>query len=98
MTVKKKIAWSQKLNDISDRIPRGVWLNKLSFDNKILIIDGSAVSKAKDEMISLGNFVENLKTTPSIIDNLDNIDLGSYQRRQIKVVEVMDFVITVRLK
>ncbi len=97
-TITKQILWSQKLNDISDRIPRGAWLNKLSFDNRILLIDGSAVSKMKDEMVSLGNFVETIKQAPGFVANLDNTELGSFQRRQIKAVDVVDFVITVKLK
>lgn len=97
-TIKKRILWSRKLNDISNQIPRGVWLNKLSFDNKLLLIDGSVVSKMKDEMVSLGDFVENLKNAEGFVGDLDNIDLGSFQRRQIKAVDIVDFVITVKLK
>ena len=94
----KRIFWSQKLNNISDLIPRGVWLNKISFKESILLIDGSAVSKMKDEMVNVGNFVSNLKSKDTLIAGLQNIELGSIQRRQVKLIDVVDFIITAKLK
>ncbi len=94
----KRILWSQKLNDVSDCISRGVWLNKVSLDQKILLVDGSAVSKMKDEMVSVGNFTANLKGNKSFMAGLDSIELGSIQRRQVKAIDLVDFVVTVKLQ
>lgn len=98
VTTQKRILWSQKLNDISDCMSRGVWLNKISLDQKILLIDGSAVSKIKDEMVSVGNFTANLKGKKSFMTGLDGVELGSIQRRQVKAVDLVDFVVTVKLQ
>src|SRR3989338_2651464 len=72
----KRVLWSRKLNDIGDLIPRGVWLNKISFKESILLIDGSAVSKVRDEMASVGNFVASLKGKDTFVAGLQNIELG----------------------
>ena len=94
----KRIFWAQKLNDLSDSISKGVWFNKVSFNETVLLIDGSAVSKTKDEMISVGDFVANLKNKKSFMNGLQNIELGSIQRRQLKSVDVVDFILTSKLK
>ena len=94
----KRIIWSQKLSDISNTIPRGVWLNKISLKDSVLFIDGSAVSKMRDEMALAGNFVTSLRGVSTFMDGLQSIELGSIQRRQMKAVDVVDFIITARLK
>ena len=98
LKTERKILWSQKLNDISDSIPRGLWLNKLSSNETVLLIDGSAVSKAKDEMASVGVLVSNLKSKKTFISGLQNLELGSVQRRPLKSIDVVDFVISVKLQ
>jgi len=98
VTTAEQVSWSGKLNDVSDSIPKGVWLNKLSLDENVLLIDGSSVSKEHNEMISVGTFTANLKDLKSFMSGLNDIEVGSIQRRQIRSVEVADFLITVRLK
>ena len=97
VTTGKRIFWSPKLNAISDSVPRGVWLNRISLDEQILLLDGSAVSKIQDEMISVGDFITNLKSQKAFMEHLDSIDVSSIQKRQIKSVQVADFLITVKL-
>ena len=43
----RKILWAKKLNEISDAIPLGIWLTHLTFQDNVLIIQGSAVSKSR---------------------------------------------------
>lgn len=97
ITTEKRISWAHKLNDISDSLPRGVWLNKISLNRNILLLDGSAVSKEKNEMISVGSFLTNLKSRKSFTEGLENIDVSSIQRRQIRTIAVADFLITIKL-
>ncbi len=94
----KRILWSQKLNEISDTLPRGVWLNKMSVNQTVLLIDGSVVSKSKDEMASVSSFASNLKNNSKFMQGLKSLELGSMQRRQIKAVDLADFIITVKLQ
>ena len=98
VTAGKRILWAQKLNDISDGMPRGVWLNKISVDDKIFLLDGSAVSKSHDEMINIGNLASSLKNKKPFMAGLQNIEVGSIQRRLVRTTEVIDFVITIKLQ
>ena len=98
VTTGKRIFWASKLNDISDSLPRGIWLRKLSLDEKVLIIDGSAYSKLGDEMISVGNFVTNLKDKESFLKGLENIEVGSIQRGKIRNIDIANFIITIKVK
>jgi hypothetical protein len=97
ITADRRILWAPKLNIISDNLPREVWLTRIFFEDDTLLMQGGAVSKVKNEMISVGNFVSNLKKQPDFQKNLATIELGSIQRRIIKNVEVVDFVVTARL-
>ena len=98
VTTEKRISWSRKLNDISDSLPRGVWLTRVYVDENVLIIEGSVVSKAKEEVINVGNFTTQLKNHPSFMIGLKNVEMGSVQSRMIKTVEIADFIITAKLK
>ena len=93
-----RINWSEKLNRISDLIPRGVWLSSLVFDDPTLKLEGSAVSKQKEEMILVGQFTSGLKKDPKISADFKDIEVRSIQRRKIKTLEVVDFVMTANLK
>ena len=98
VTTGKKILWAQKLNEISDSIPRGVWLNKVSTDDGIFFLDGGAVSKTHDEMINIGNLASGLKNKKHFTVGLQNIEVGSIQRRLIRNTEVVDFLITAKIQ
>ena len=94
----EQILWSKKLNIVSDNIPRGVWLRKIAFADDILFIEGSAVSKGQDEMISVHRFASNLKSQEDFLENLTDLELGSIQRRKIKDVDIADFSIKAKVK
>ena len=98
ITAGKRILWAQKLNEISDSLPRGVWLNTISVEDNMFLLDGSAVSKSHDEMINISNFASSLKNKKPFMTGLQNLEVGSIQRRLVKVTEVIDFVITIKLQ
>ena len=97
ITVEKRISWAEKINVISDTIPQGVWLDKVSLSKNVFLIKGSAVSKKNDEMTSVGNFSSNLKKQKEFMIGLEDIEVGSIQRRNIHSTQIADFVITLRL-
>lgn len=88
------IVWSAKLNDISDSVPRGVWIKSIIGNEQRLVIEGSSVRKVKDEMINVHDFAANLKSQKNFLKNINNLEVGSIQRRSIKNIEVADFSIT----
>lgn len=98
ITTERTVRWSQKLNLISDALPRGVWLKRVAYNDKVLYIYGSAISRQNNEMINVHNFTANLKAQPGLFGDLENFELGSIQRRNIGKVDVADFILTAPLK
>ncbi len=92
------LSWAQKLNILSDSLPRGIWLKKIALTDDMLFIEGSAISKETTEIISINRFTSNLKVDKSFMEHFSDIELGSIQRRKIKSVEIADFVITMKVK
>ena len=93
IATRSKILLSQKLNAISDSIPRGVWLNRISFDKDALLIEGSAVSKTATEMISVHDFTAKLKEKQGFAESFLNLELGLIKRRKVNTTPLADFTI-----
>ena len=92
------LSWAQKLNILSDSLPRGVWLKKVALEDDMFFIEGSAVSKAGTEIISIHHLTSNLKKNDHFTQHFTDIELGSIQRRKINNVEIADFIITMKLQ
>lgn len=94
----KRISWAKKMNQLSDFLPSGVWLTRLSLKNSKLTIEGSAISQKGEEMVKVGKFTSALKSDAGFSRDFQDIELTSINRKLIKSIEVADFVITARLK
>ncbi len=94
---KREIFWSRKLNEISDNIPRGVWLVRVALDKDVLIIQGSALLKDETKM-SIHSLTSNLKGSAAFMDSFLDIEPGLIKRREIGNASVQDFTITANLK
>jgi len=94
----ESVSWSQKLSEISLNSPRGVWLNRITLDGKVLLIQGSAVSKNKAEMINVHNFTSNLKNSEVFMASFRDLELGLIKSREINVTPIADFTIRADLK
>ena len=90
--------WSQKLNVISDSLPKGVWLRKITLNDKQVFIEGSAVSQGQSEIINVGNFVSNMKKDPQFMNDFESIEVDYIQSRKTVGLEVSDFTILAKLK
>jgi hypothetical protein len=90
--------WSQKLNVISDGLPKGVWLRKITLNDKQFFIEGTTVSKEQNEMINVGNFVSNLKQDEEFMKSFDSVEVDYIQRRKNETLEVADFTILAKIK
>lgn len=90
----EKVVWSQKLNIISDSLPRGVWIQKVALTDDMLFVDGSAISKGNTGMFNVHSFMTALKDNKTFQENLKEMELGSIQRRMVDTVEIADFLIT----
>lgn len=98
VTKKDGPVWAQKLNIISDSLPKGVWINKLSLQDNLFFIDGSAISKQQKEMINVHLFDSNLKDNKSFQEYFTDFEPGSIQRRRVQNLDIVDFLITIKLK
>lgn len=94
----QKISWSRKLNEISDSLSRGVWLNRIVFSEETLLMQGSAVSKNKTEMISVHKFTSNLKNHEGFKEYFSNVELELIKSRRINMTSIADFTIRGDLK
>lgn len=90
--------WSRKFNIISNELPSGVWLDRLSFSEDKFFIQGSAMSRQSNEMVNVHSFMSSLKSNDHFLEYFDNLEIGSIQRRKIRQVEVVDFIITVGIE
>lgn len=90
--------WAPKLSDISEALPRGVWLNRIVVNDQRVVVEGSAMARGKDEMINVHEFASSLRDKASFMEHLENLDVGSIQRKNIKTIDVADFSITAQLK
>jgi Tfp pilus assembly protein PilN len=97
VTIAKRILWSEKLNIISDDIPSGVWLEKISLKRDIFHIEGNAVSRLNDEMLSVSSFSSILKSCDRFMLGFDSVDVGSIQRRNINSVGAANFIISAKI-
>lgn len=87
------IFWAEKINTVSNELPRGVWLTKLALEDKYLIIEGSAVSKTKTEISDIHLFMGRLKANKEYMAKLKNLDLDMIKARPVDTLTVADFKI-----
>jgi len=93
-----RVHWARFLNEISDSVPKGVWLREVLFERGSVAIYGSSVSKMKTEMVETGNFVAALKEKSSIKEGFTGVDIDSIQRRENTSVSIADFTLKAKLK
>ena len=92
------LAWSNQMNLISDSLPKGVWLTKISLNDKKLTIEGKAVSKTHNDMAQVTDFVANLKKNNDIMSQYQGFEIDTIQRGRIQSLDVTDFVLGAPLK
>jgi len=96
--VGQRINWSEKLNNLSLKLPSGVWLNEIIVSQKDFIVRGSVVSLKAEEMNLVKIFIDNLKNNTAFIKDFDSLELGSVQRRTVGGYDIVDFNLAGDLK
>ena len=97
MTSKKAMLWSPKFNAISDALPRGLWIRRMTLDKTGLLIEGSVVSKTSNEINDVGTFLSSLKQNDDFIKDFSSLEVNSIQRGRNNAVEVTDFTAMAKL-
>ena len=98
LTKKGRISWAKKLNILSDVVPQGVWLRRINFSGSELMIEGSSVSIKGEEVILVNKFASAIKNNVDFSSDFQDLEVSSIKRRQIKNIEVADFVLVALLK
>lgn len=95
---KRQTTWSQKINIISDVMPKGVWLTKLVIDEKSLVLQGMGVSKQRNEIVMIGSLNTALKKEPMFASDFSNIEVNAINRAKFNTADVSQFTLTAKLK
>jgi hypothetical protein len=98
MTTKNAVLWAPKFNAISDSLPRGVWLRKMTLDKEALTMEGSVVSKTQNEIKNVGMFLSALKQDNDFMKDFSSLEENSIQGGRNNSVEVTDFSVRAKLK
>jgi len=98
ITSVQQIHWTKLLNELSDSVPKGVWLREIIFEKGSMAIYGSSVSKMQTEMVETGNFVAALKEKSSIKEGFTGVDIDSIQSRENSPVSIADFTLKAKRK
>lgn len=94
----RTILWAEKLNEISDNLPRGVWLTKVALEAQYLVLEGSAVSKMKTEIADIHILTGKLKGNKGFMANLKSLELDMIKARNVDNLSVADFKIRAELE
>jgi Tfp pilus assembly protein PilN len=98
ITSGKGMLWSEKLNIISDSIVKGVWLSRLELNDSALLIEGRALSRKNEQIITVHGFASSLKSNARFLEKFDELEPGSIQLMKVGETEVASFLITCHLK
>jgi len=94
----KEVVWSQKFNELSDALPRGLWLNRLTLQGDVLLINGSAVAINQGDMVNVHNFTSSLKTSPAFGQDFRTVEIDLIKSRDISGTTIADFTIRAEFK
>ena len=97
MTTKKSVLWASKFNAVSDALPRGLWLRKMTLDKTGLSMEGSVVSKTSNEINNVGLFLSALKQNNDFMKGFSSLEVNSIQRGKANAIEVTDFTVMAKL-
>lgn len=90
----RNLYFTEFFNKINQAVPKGLWLNRLSFSYNGLVIGGGVFSFGTEEISLVNIFFNELKNNELFLENFSNFNLDSVQRRVIKEYEILDFLLT----
>ena len=93
----REIIWSRKFNQISDNLPRGLWLNRISLQGQTMLINGSALVVNQGDMINVHNYTAALKADPLFAQDFRSVEIELIKSRDISGTAVADFTIRAEL-
>ncbi|MDE2027120.1 MAG: PilN domain-containing protein [Candidatus Omnitrophica bacterium] len=97
VTTNETVLWAPKFNAISDALPGGTWIKKMTLDKTGLTIEGGVVSKTRNEINNVGAFVAALKKSDDFMKGFVSLEINSIQGSRSNSVQVTDFSIVAKL-
>lgn len=85
--------WAPVLNMISDQIPRGVWLSRLTIEEEKILLQGSAIERDTPAVVSVHNFVNNLEEASDGMRMFQSFEMESVQNRTLNQIKLAEFLI-----
>ncbi|MDE1919894.1 MAG: PilN domain-containing protein [Candidatus Omnitrophica bacterium] len=98
VTVDRSLLWAPKFNAVSDALPRGLWIRKMTLDKAGLTIEGSVVSKTRNEINTVSLFVSSLKKDKNFMKGFSSLENDTIQGSRDNSVEVTNFSIVANLE
>jgi len=98
LLISKRILWAQKLNKLSLNLPSGVWFNEITISPKDIVIQGSVISLAKEEVNLINKLLENLKIDSEFSRDFNFFELSNLQKKNVGGYDIADFILTGVLK
>ncbi len=94
--IANRLLWSKKLNQLSDLMIDGIWLESLILDERedkqVLILKGNAVSRKKEESALIVEFIQKLQQDKEFFSDFEGkIEPGSITSQRIGETEVKQF-------
>lgn len=104
------IIWSRKLNQLSDALPREIWLTRVSLEGagqrglpaprageqeQMLVIEGVVAAGKQEGMLApLGRFIENLKSDKSFFSDFVSIESRGIKEKVITARKIKQAVLS----
>lgn len=107
------IIWSKKLNQLSDALPREIWLTRVSLEGtgqkgfpapqaggqgQMLVIEGVVAAGKRESMLApLGSFIENLKSDKSFFNDFISIESKGIKEKVISTEKIKQAALSFKI-
>jgi Tfp pilus assembly protein PilN len=106
--IEKRLSWSRILNELSNSMVAGIWLNALTYQEKagktalktrVLTLSGSASAGGEEATRDVARFIKALKANKNFFENFSDVELVSIKKGGSREErELMNFTLVCRFK
>ena len=89
----RKVSMTELFSALNAAVPKGLWLERFTFSDDGLMIQGSVISLSQNEMTIIGKVLQDIKSNAIFAGLFPKIELKNVQRRTIKTYDVVDYVL-----
>lgn len=100
--VEGRFLWAKKINQVSDLMIPGIWLNRLAIEKQVkdaqkgdyvqtLILEGCAASSFGEETALIGKFIKGLQEAKEFSSDFSEIKSGPLEKTMLEKTPSMNF-------